>query len=162
MIANALLITVAVMLATGFTLMGELKFFIPFKVIIWRAYSTYTLSYCGLLFASVFAAAFALDREFFISGATGCGKTTLLNALSGFTPDEDRILLIEDTSEIQLEKPNLVRFEVRQNAPLLRSKEFETPITIRSESPITIIGISTPGLRGGDLLYDRPSLDYHF
>jgi len=66
MIANALLITIAVMLAIGFFLMGELKFFIPFKVVIWRAYSAYILSYCGLLFANVFAAAFVLNRKFFL------------------------------------------------------------------------------------------------
>lgn len=66
MIPNALLITIAVMLAIGFNLMGELKFFIPFKVVIWRAYSAYILSYCGLLFANVFAAAFAMNRKFFL------------------------------------------------------------------------------------------------
>ena len=52
-----------------------------------------------------------------ISGGTGCGKTTLLNALGKFINDDDRILLIEDTSEIQLEKPNLVRFEARPARP---------------------------------------------
>jgi hypothetical protein len=66
MIANALLITIVVMLAIGFALMGELKFFIPFKVVIWRAYSAYILSYCGFLFANVFAATFALNRKFFL------------------------------------------------------------------------------------------------
>jgi len=66
MIANALLITIAVMLAIGFFLMGELKFFIPFKVVIWRAYSAYILSYFGLLSTNVFAAAFALNRRFFL------------------------------------------------------------------------------------------------
>jgi len=65
MIANALLITIAVMLAVGFALMGELKFFIPFKVVIWRAYSAYR-SCCALLFANVFAAAFVLNRKFFL------------------------------------------------------------------------------------------------
>jgi pilus assembly protein CpaF len=52
-----------------------------------------------------------------ISGGTGTGKTTLLTSLARFIGDEDRILLIEDTSEIQLEKPNLVRFEARQAQP---------------------------------------------
>ena len=53
-------------------------------------------------------------QNILISGGTGTGKTTLLNALGRFIADDDRILLIEDTSEIQLEKPNLVRFEARQ------------------------------------------------
>jgi hypothetical protein len=39
MIANAILITIAVMLGVAFYLMGELRFFIPFKAVIWRAYS---------------------------------------------------------------------------------------------------------------------------
>lgn len=66
MVANALLITIAVMLAMAFTLMGELKFFIPLKVAIWRAYSASILSYCGLLFSNIFAAAFVLNRKFFL------------------------------------------------------------------------------------------------
>jgi len=66
MIANALLITIAVMLGIAFYLMGELRFFIPFKVVIWRGYSAYILTYCGLLFANVFAAVFALNRKFFL------------------------------------------------------------------------------------------------
>jgi pilus assembly protein CpaF len=53
-------------------------------------------------------------QNILISGGTGCGKTTILNALGRFIPDEDRILLIEETSEIQLDKLNLVRFEARQ------------------------------------------------
>jgi pilus assembly protein CpaF len=53
-------------------------------------------------------------QNILISGGTGTGKTTILNALGKLISDDDRILLIEDTSEIQLEKPNLVRFEARQ------------------------------------------------
>jgi pilus assembly protein CpaF len=56
-------------------------------------------------------------QNILISGGTGSGKTTLLNALGKLISDDDRVLLIEDTSEIQLEKPNLVRFEARQPQP---------------------------------------------
>ena len=66
MIANAILITIAVMLGIAFYLMGELRFFIPFKVVLWQAYSAYILAYCGLLFANVFAMVFALNRKFFL------------------------------------------------------------------------------------------------
>lgn len=52
-----------------------------------------------------------------ISGGTGTGKTTLLNALAAFIPEIERIVLIEDTAEIQLDKPNLVRFEARREQP---------------------------------------------
>ncbi|MHB8525817.1 MAG: CpaF family protein [Candidatus Acidiferrales bacterium] len=59
----------------------------------------------------------ASRQNILISGGTGTGKTTLLNSLARSISDEDRILLIEDTSEIHLEKPNLVRFEARQAQP---------------------------------------------
>ncbi len=49
-----------------------------------------------------------------ISGGTGTGKTTLLTALAAFLPPEDRLVLIEDTAELQLEASNLVRFEARR------------------------------------------------
>lgn len=58
--------------------------------------------------------AIELQKNILISGGTGTGKTTLLNALAGLIPDGDRIVLIEDTSEIKIEKPNLVRFEARK------------------------------------------------
>lgn len=62
----------------------------------------------------VVQAYFRSRQNILISGGTGSGKTTLLTALAKFIADQDRTLLIEDTSEIQLEKPNLVRFEARQ------------------------------------------------
>ena len=50
----------------------------------------------------------------FISGGTGSGKTTFLNALSGFIPKEERIITIEDSAELQIRHiPNLVRLETR-------------------------------------------------
>jgi pilus assembly protein CpaF len=56
-----------------------------------------------------------LDRKnILICGGTGSGKTTLLNTLADFIPDNERIVLIEDTAEIQLHKQNVVRFEARR------------------------------------------------
>lgn len=49
-----------------------------------------------------------------ISGATSTGKTTLLNILADAIPEADRIVLIEDTAEVRIEKPNLVRLEARR------------------------------------------------
>jgi pilus assembly protein CpaF len=48
-----------------------------------------------------------------ISGSTGAGKTTLLNMLSGFIPNNERILTIEDSAELQLRQPHVVRMETR-------------------------------------------------
>lgn len=50
----------------------------------------------------------------FICGGTGCGKTTFLNALSGFIPETERVITIEDSAELQIRQiPNLVRLETR-------------------------------------------------
>jgi pilus assembly protein CpaF len=48
-----------------------------------------------------------------ISGGTGAGKTTLLNILSGFIPKDERIVTIEDSAELQLRQPHVVRLETR-------------------------------------------------
>jgi septum site-determining protein MinD len=48
-----------------------------------------------------------------ISGGTGSGKTTLLNVLSSFIPSDDRIITIEDSAELQLNQPHVVRLESR-------------------------------------------------
>jgi pilus assembly protein CpaF len=48
-----------------------------------------------------------------VSGGTGSGKTTLLNCLSAFIPDSERIVTIEDSAELQLQQPHVVRLETR-------------------------------------------------
>lgn len=48
-----------------------------------------------------------------ISGGTGAGKTTLLNVLSSFIPSDERIITIEDSAELQLQQPHVVRLETR-------------------------------------------------
>jgi hypothetical protein len=66
MIANVLLITIAILLALGFWLMGELRFFVPYKLVLWREYATPILAYVGILSVNVFAVAFFLIRKFFL------------------------------------------------------------------------------------------------
>ena len=52
-------------------------------------------------------------RNVVISGGTGSGKTTLLNVLSGFIPDDERIITIEDAAELQLRQRHVLRLEAR-------------------------------------------------
>lgn len=61
-----------------------------------------------------------------ISGGTGAGKTTLLNILSGFIPEDERIVTIEDAAELQLHQDHIVRMETRP-----KSVDGKREITIR-------------------------------
>lgn len=68
----------------------------------------------------------------FISGGTGSGKTTFLNAVSNFIPSDERIITIEDSAELQLQNiQNLVRLEVR-NANVEGNNEISIRDLIKS------------------------------
>ena len=69
-----------------------------------------------------------------ISGGTGAGKTTLLNVLSGFIPERERIVTIEDSSELQLRQPHVVRLESR-------------PPNIESQGEVTLTDLVKNSLR---------------
>ena len=66
MIANALILTIAVLLALGFWLMGELKYFIPYKAVLIHQHGTAILTFVAVTFVNVFAVVFAINRRFFL------------------------------------------------------------------------------------------------
>ncbi|HKW02307.1 MAG TPA: ATPase, T2SS/T4P/T4SS family [Vicinamibacterales bacterium] len=88
------------------------------------------------------------NANILISGGTSTGKTTLLNALAAFLPLEDRVVLIEDTAELQLDRPNLVRFEARREQPNLPAVTIRELLraTLRHRPDRIIVG----EVRGGE------------
>ena len=93
-------------------------------------------------------AAIARDQNILISGGTSTGKTTLLNALAAFLPVNDRVVLIEDTAELQIDRPNLVRFEARREQaglPAVTIREL-LRATLRHRPDRIVVG----EVRGGE------------
>lgn len=87
-------------------------------------------------------------KNILISGGTGTGKTTLLNALSHFIGPEERVVVIEDTAETQIEKDNLVRLEARPEQPGLPAVHIRDLLkaTLRLRPDRIILG----EVRGGE------------
>ena len=92
-----------------------------------RAFSPEDLVRMGSLPEAVLRSArttLASRRNILVSGGTGSGKTTLLNALIELLPEDERIVAIEDTLELRIERANCVRFEAG-------TVGTETPVSIR-------------------------------
>ena len=92
-----------------------------------RAFSAEDLVGQGALPETVFRAArdaLHSRRNILVSGGTGSGKTTLLNALIELLPEEERIVAIEDTLELRIERANCLRFEAG-------AVGSEAPVSIR-------------------------------
>ena len=103
------------------------------------------------------AAAFlqkAVERglNIFISGGTGSGKTTILNAMSGYIPQEDRVITIEDSAELQIRHvTNLVSLETRvENRD--GSQEISMRDLIRASLRMRPDRIIVGEVRGGEAL----------
>ncbi len=67
-----------------------------------------------------------LHKNVIVSGATSSGKTSVLNALSSFIPEGERVLVIEDATELQLQQKHVVPFETRK-----ADKNGQGEVTIR-------------------------------
>jgi pilus assembly protein CpaF len=80
------------------------------------------------------AAAVRARLNLLVSGGTGSGKTTTLNALSSFVPSGDRVVTIEDTAELALQQPHVVRLEGR-------------PPTVEGRGEVTIRALVRNALR---------------
>jgi pilus assembly protein CpaF len=86
-----------------------------------------------------------------IAGGTGSGKTSLLNALSGFVPEGERIVVIEDSREVQLQRAHVVQLEARPADPRGRGEVTIRDLfraTLRMRPDRVIVG----EIRGGEAL----------
>jgi pilus assembly protein CpaF len=116
-----------------------------------RFFTAEELVRIGTMTPEVLAAvqsAITSGKNILISGGTSTGKTTLLNALAAFLPADDRVVLIEDTAELQLDRRNLVRFEARREQPGLPAVTIRDLLraTLRHRPDRIIVG----EVRGGE------------
>jgi pilus assembly protein CpaF len=86
-----------------------------------------------------------------VSGGTGTGKTTMLNSLSVFIPEDERIVTIEDSAELQLQQPHVVRLETRP--PNIEGKgEIMARDLVRNALRMRPDRIVVGEVRGGEVL----------
>jgi len=93
----------------------------------------------------------AMKQNVVVAGGTGSGKTSLLNALSSFIPDGERIVIIEDSREVQLQRQHVVQLEARPGDAKGRGKVSIRDLfraTLRMRPDRIVVG----EIRGGEAL----------
>jgi pilus assembly protein CpaF len=101
--------------------------------------------------AQVLEALVAMKQNVVVAGGTGSGKTSLLNALSSFIPDGERIVIIEDSREVQLQRQHVVQLEARPGDAKGRGKVGIRDLfraTLRMRPDRIVVG----EIRGGEAL----------
>ncbi len=78
--------------------------------------------------ARLLEAAVVSRRNIIVSGGTGSGKTTLINILSGYIPEHERTVTIEDAAELQLRQRNVVRLETKKTEPHQLHRSHHSPV----------------------------------
>ena len=117
----------------------------------WHNFKMNDLVQAGMLTAELaqqMAQLVVQRKNILICGGTSSGKTTFLNSLVEFIPDDQRILLIEDTAEIRIEKENVVRLEARREQNGLSAVTIRDLLkaTLRHRPDRIILG----EIRGGE------------
>ncbi len=93
----------------------------------------------------------ALKQNVVVAGGTGSGKTSMLNALSSFIPDGERIVIIEDSREVQLQREHVVQLEARPGDAKGKGKVTIRDLfraTLRMRPDRIVVG----EIRGGEAL----------
>lgn len=101
--------------------------------------------------ASALHALVASKLNVLVAGGTGSGKTSMLNALSSFVPDGERVVVIEDSRELQLQRQHVVQLEARPPDPKGRGQVTIRDLfraTLRMRPDRIVVG----EIRGGEAL----------
>jgi pilus assembly protein CpaF len=103
--------------------------------------------------AACLGSAVEQHQNILVSGGTGTGKTTLLNALVAIVADQERVVVIEDTAELQVDKPNCLRFETRREQAGVAGVQMRDLVraTLRHRPDRIIVG-EVRGAEAFDLL----------
>ncbi|MBP6830789.1 MAG: CpaF family protein [Deltaproteobacteria bacterium] len=101
--------------------------------------------------AQVLECLVVMKQNIVVAGGTGSGKTSMLNALSSFIPDGERIVIIEDSREVQLQRQHVVQLEARPGDAKGRGKVSIRDLfraTLRMRPDRIVVG----EIRGGEAL----------